>query len=79
MTLTLNYLVKPAFDGPRGIWAAVQTLKAQTSPWKPLGAWLGDAVLALYVCERILREQGKLDGDLDTATTYSGPGFQRRS
>ena len=40
---------------------------------------LGDAVLALYVCERILREQGKLDGDLYTATTYSGRGFQRRS
>ena len=40
LTLTLNYLVKPAFSGPRGIWAAVQTLTAQTSPWKPLGAWL---------------------------------------
>ena len=40
LTLTLNYLVKPAFSGPRGIWAAVQTLTAQTSPWKPLGTWL---------------------------------------
>jgi len=40
LTLTLNYLLKPAFSGPRGIWAAVQTLAAQTSPWKPLGAWL---------------------------------------
>ena len=32
-------------------------------------AWLGDAVLALYVRERILREQGKLDGDLYTRMT----------
>ncbi len=40
LTLTLNYLAKPAFAGPRGIWGAVQTLTAQTSPWKPLGAWL---------------------------------------
>ena len=67
--MTLNYLVKPAFHKPRGIWAAVQTLTAQTSPWKPLGAWLGDAVLALYVRERILREQGKLDGGLYTRMT----------
>ncbi|MCX6608785.1 MAG: ribonuclease III domain-containing protein [Acidobacteria bacterium] len=32
-------------------------------------AWLGDAVLALYVRERILREQGKLDGELYTRMT----------
>ena len=40
LTLTLNYLAKPAFAGPRGIWGAVQTLTSQTSSWKPLGAWL---------------------------------------
>ena len=40
LTLTLNYFAKPAFAGPRGIWGAVQTLAARTSPWKPLGAWL---------------------------------------
>ena len=32
-------------------------------------AWIGDAVLALYVRERILREQGKVDGDLYTRMT----------
>ncbi len=32
-------------------------------------AWLGDAVLALYVRERILSEQGHLDGDLYTRMT----------
>jgi hypothetical protein len=40
LTLTLNYTVKPAFAGPRGVWAALQTLSAQTSPWKIVGAWL---------------------------------------
>ncbi len=40
LTLTLNYLAKPAFTGARGIWGAVQTLGAQTSRWKPVGAWL---------------------------------------
>jgi dsRNA-specific ribonuclease len=32
-------------------------------------AWIGDAVLALYVRERILREQGYLDGDRYTRMT----------
>jgi sugar lactone lactonase YvrE len=40
LTLTLNYTVKPAFAGPRGIWGAVQNLSVQTSPWTILGAWL---------------------------------------
>lgn len=40
LTLTLNYTVKPAFTGPRGIWGAVQNTSVQTSPWTILGAWL---------------------------------------
>lgn len=32
-------------------------------------AWLGDAVLALYVREKILREDGVLDGDKYTRMT----------
>jgi sugar lactone lactonase YvrE len=40
LTLTLNYTVKPAFAGPRGIWGAVQNVSVQTSPWTILGAWL---------------------------------------
>jgi trimeric autotransporter adhesin len=40
LTLTLNYTVKPAFAGPRGIWGAVQNVAVQTSPWTILAAWL---------------------------------------
>ncbi|NNC89569.1 MAG: hypothetical protein HKN82_14030 [Akkermansiaceae bacterium] len=32
-------------------------------------AWVGDAVLALYVRERILREEGFLDGEMFTRFT----------
>jgi dsRNA-specific ribonuclease len=32
-------------------------------------AWLGDAVLALYVREKILRDDGALDGDKYTRMT----------
>ncbi len=40
LTLTLNYTMKPAFAGPRGIWGAVQNAAVQTSPWTILGAWM---------------------------------------
>ena len=40
LTLTLNYTVKPAFAGPRGIWGAVQNVAVETSPWTILGAWM---------------------------------------
>jgi sugar lactone lactonase YvrE len=40
LSLSLNYTVKPAFAGPRGIWGAAQDTAARTSPWTVLGAWL---------------------------------------
>ena len=40
LTLKLNYTFKTTFSGPKAVWTAVQTLAAQTSPWKVTGALL---------------------------------------
>ena len=40
MTVNLNIAFKPSFSGGKAVWMAVQTLGgAQTSQWRPLGAW----------------------------------------
>ena len=33
-------------------------------------AWVGDAVLALYMRELILKEQGKMDGEMSVSYTH---------
>jgi dsRNA-specific ribonuclease len=35
-------------------------------------AWVGDAVLSLYARQWILREKGKMDGELHTRLTSNG-------
>ncbi|SPF45636.1 exported hypothetical protein [Candidatus Sulfopaludibacter sp. SbA4] len=41
LTVNLNITFKPAFAGPKAVWMAVQTMGgAQTSQWRPLGAWV---------------------------------------
>jgi sugar lactone lactonase YvrE len=44
LTLLLNITMKPSFAGPKGIWAAAQTIATQTSPWAIIGAWTVPAV-----------------------------------
>ena len=40
LTLNLNVTFKNTFSGPKGVWAAVQTLGGvSTSPWRAVGAW----------------------------------------
>ncbi len=39
LTLLLNITMKPSFAGPKGIWAAAQTVATQTSPWTIIGSW----------------------------------------
>jgi hypothetical protein len=41
VTVTLPITFETGFQGPKGIWSAVQTMNGvQTSPWEAVGNWI---------------------------------------